>query len=212
MAFSQAPWWQWVVQFSKSAASASAARPAAERIGNDLKDVPLGYLQRFFQTGWEELKQISMGQGAVRRQPPAVVPRPPPVIGDPRWPNRVWPARRGQTTYAKRLLYRPPPVIKALRAEAPKPALQPTWRHTESSHRARHYVTTREAQALRNESLLKRSTSTPLLKHRYAQVGGNVPLVNGVPRIAFGGATSTHIVCNRLSNLTIGRLGREHLL
>ena len=59
------------------------------------RGIPFAELQKFLQAGWAELKKTSREQGLqVRRPPPPPVPRAAPVFGDPRWPNRVWPARR----------------------------------------------------------------------------------------------------------------------
>ena len=63
--------------------------------------LPIDELQKFLQTGWAEHKQSLAGGGGaqpVRRKPPPPVAKPPPVYGDPRWPHRVWPARKGSTS------------------------------------------------------------------------------------------------------------------
>lgn len=180
----------------RARAQATADKIAANR------GIPISELQKFLQSGWSDLKQEQLGSGiACRRKPPPPVARPPPMLGDPRWPNRVWPARGSSTAYAKGRLYRPPPDLKGKVPPPPIPPLAPPGRHTASSGRHRHFITTREALAVWEQTMLYRSHSAPRLVHHYVQPGGKMQLANGSRRVAFGGASSTYVVSHQRAAL-----------
>ena len=85
------------------------------------KIVDVGEVQKFLFGGWMDVKRALQAGGAevAQRKLPAEVllrSNSAPIYGDPRWPNRVWPARRGDSRYAKRLLYRPSPRIRTATA------------------------------------------------------------------------------------------------
>lgn len=173
------------------------ARAVATKIKN-AKGIPSSELIKFLQGGWAELKQASVGEGMpVRRKPPPPVARPPPMIGDPRWPNRVWPGRRTSTAYARRQLYRPPPDLKGTIAPPPETPMMPPGRHTGSSNRHRHFISTREAHAVWKEAVLHRSRSAPRLVTHYVQAGGAARMANGEPRIAYGGISGVNVATYR---------------
>lgn len=135
------------------------------------KIVDVGEVQKFLFGGWMDVKRALQAGGAevAQRKLPAEVllrSNSAPIYGDPRWPNRVWPARRGDSRYAKRLLYRPSPVLK--NQGRPQPALMPATRHTVNSLRVRHYITSPDAKELRRR-LLHDEPLANRLTHCYFQ-------------------------------------------
>lgn len=140
-------------------------------LANASKVVEIEEFQKFLMGGWSEAKNMyeKGGGAAVQRKAPSPVmlrSQSAPVYGDPRWPNRVWPARRNDSKYAKRLLYRPSPVLNG-QARAPPP-LMPASRHTMNSNKIKHYVTTPDARALRHRLLLGKPLAHNLT-YRYFQ-------------------------------------------
>ena len=147
-----------------------------DRLSGGEKVVGIKEFQRFFQFGWHDIKQSLQGTGNVRRKAPQAldmnISKPPPMYGDPRWPNRIWPARRGTTSYARRMLYRPPPGIEKQIYQVPIPPLLPVSRETSNSKCRHHYATTADAKALRRSLALHNTRGSHRLTHCYFQVGG----------------------------------------
>ena len=165
-------------------------------LANPSKVVELEEFQKFLMGGWSDTKLAhERGGGATvqRKAPQPVMLRShsAPVYGDPRWPNRVWPARRDDSKYAKRLLYRPSPVLKA-HARAPPP-LMPATRHTLNSTKSRHFVTTPDGRALRHRLLMGEPLARKLT-YRYFQAHTPGPCdASGWPRgsVPHAGVTMT---------------------
>jgi Ca2+-binding EF-hand superfamily protein len=154
--------------------------------------------QTFLQAGWSEVKRGLQGTGTICRKSPKAVAKPEPVFGDPRWPNRVWPARRGDSAFAKRLLYRPPLDLRGI-ISRPVPPLLPEWRGTASSTRGQHFLVTSEGRALQRQLARSVSTGPPKLTFCYYQTGGPPVGHRPAPRLPFGGASRTCVVTYRRS-------------
>ena len=125
--------------------------------------------QKFLQGGWKVAKKLyEDGMGIVRKSGgPANVPpevRPVGLFGDPRWPNRIWPARRGATSYAKRLMYRPSPTLRK-DLSTYVPPLLPAGRATINSSRTQHYITSPDGRMMRQFAALHK----PRMTHCYFQ-------------------------------------------
>ena len=135
--------------------------------GSD-KSLDVEELQKFLQDGWSEVKkQLGKGERRVRTAPTLGKSRSEPIFfGDPRWPNRVWPARRGHSAYARRLVYRPSPLLQA---PPQAPPTQAASRHTSSSFHSRHYSLTPEAKAVRELIASRPEYNARVLTHHYFQ-------------------------------------------
>ena len=172
------------------------------------KGLPICELQTFMQAGWSDLKHRLEGRGAIRRKVPPAAPRPALEFGDPRWPHRVWPSRRGDTAFARRRTYKPPPGLTGSPVKPITPLLPP-WRLTANSIRRQPFIMTREAQGIWKEMTLNKSKSAPRLVQQYMSAGGPEPLKGDIfsragspppARVPYGGAsTSTWIVTYKRS-------------
>ena len=196
-------------------AKATASAPVKSASHNhspkkeEKEGISIEEFQKFMQRGWADTRDMLTGNGALRRKLPPPVPKPAPMYGDPRWPNRIWPARRGQTAYARRQLYRPTDIVDPM--PKPVPPLLPVNRQTAKSLSGQHFVSTREGQAVAMEAF-NIAAGTPKRVKCYQQPGG--PPLRRKPAslgryIPFGGPSRISIVHHNVhrsaSSLTLLR-------